>query len=637
MKTLLELVASGTLRLDPYLVWAWLTGYRDYLSPQAPPFVAVAIECKRNVKELETSLKRTGIGVKLNSLYTNSSVVEPASIKYCTATVALDDIGALLLLVNRLELGTAIDTTQTGAGIVNETKAVKSKVVVGIIDDFVAFAHPYFADPPGFNASRVSYVWSQDPIRPDASDPSRWYAPKDLSYGFELNTFGGFNGQPKPSLSELQKAYPSALNHNSHGTSVADLASGYRSTAKVSIKDINIVAVHLPKRTVADTSGGALSVQAMDGVRYIVQRSGLKPSVVVNLSYGTMAGPHDGTSIFECALHELIKKRGGKLAVVLPAGNAYEARGHAEISLTKRLPCSTLNWFIPPDSETPAFLEIWLPQGAAECVGIEVVDPLGNSAAVASAPGVATANGAGPAASSFGIVYLKQVANGTNGSMVLIPVAPTASKNSSRVLARHGIWAVTLTLSGSTATGVIHAWIERDDTLHGQPRRGRQSYFIDKNFEMPGRTPRQPKDKPSSAVKRTGTFNTIANDRNTIVAGGYEGGRKIVATYSAATTNPPRSRLGPDVLARSEESRTLHGEGTIGNGAVGRSRINGTSAAAPHVTRQIVQWFLDPKASPTGKLTPKAIRTLLKQTAEWPKDPTDPARDAVGFMKEPLP
>jgi Subtilase family len=648
MNTLLELAASGKLRLDPYLVWAWLTSFRDYLNPHDKQTIAVAIECRKNVRELADSIKKLGlVGVTLNPLYTDKSVIHPSICKFCTATVALSDLGPLalndllplLLLVERLELGTAVNTMPGSITPVSIPSNRIPTVVIGIIDDFVAFAHPYFGSKAsGFTESRVSYVWSQDPIKPDAVDPSFWYAAKGLSYGFELNTFTIPGGHGVPKLFDLQRAYPAAMSSSSHGTSVADLAAGYRQSSAWTLDQPSVIAVHFPRRTVADTSGGALSVQALDGVRYILWRAGANASVVVNLSYGTMAGPHDGTSILEQALDELIYKRGGKLAVVLPAGNAYDARGHAEVKLTTDPSDTELNWFMPPDSETPAFLEIWVPKEAASCVTIEVKDPQGRKASIANAPGVATADGAGPSTSSFGVVYLNEVANGNKASMILVAVAPTACKRPGRVLANHGIWTVKLSLAGTSEVGVIHAWIERDDSLHGQPRRGRQSYFIDKDYEMPRRTYKQPSDKTNAVVKRTGSFNTIANGKNTITVGGYVGGIKCLADYSGATTNPPLSSLGPDVLARAEESRTLHGEATIGNGAISRSRINGTSAAAPHVTRLIAEWFLDPALSPKGRLPPAKIRRKLKQVAVNPR-PLNPdaARDGVGLIDEPLP
>jgi Subtilase family len=639
MSTLLELAANGKLRLDPYLVWAWLTSFRDYLNPHDKQMIAVAIECKKSVSELEASIKQLGLaGVTLNPLYTDRSVIDPLSCKFCTATVALSDLSPLLLLVERLELGTAVDTTPGSITPVSIPKDRIPNVVIGIIDDFVAFAHPYFGSKAsGFTNSRVSYVWSQDPIKPDAVDPSFWYAAKGLSYGFELNTFTIPGGHVAPKLFELQRAYPAAMSSSSHGTSVADLAAGYRQSSVATWDQASVIAVHFPRRTVADTSGGALSVQALDGVRYVLWRAGDDPSVVVNLSYGTMAGPHDGTSILEEALDELIDKRDGKLAVVLPAGNAYEARGHAEIQLTKKEPSTTLNWFMPPDSETPAFLEIWLPKGASSCVSIKVTDPQGRKASIEKAPGVATADGAGPSASSFGVVYLNTVANGNERTMILVAVAPTASKRPGRVLANHGIWTVKLSLAGTKKVGVIHAWIERDDSLHGQPRRGRQSYFIDKDYEMPRRTYKQPSNKTNAVVKRTGSFNTIANGDNTIVVGGYVGETQELADYTGGTTDPSLSaRLGPDAVARSEESRTLHGEATIGNGAVSRSRINGTSAAAPQVTRQIAEWFLNPKIALKGRLTPKMIRSNLVKTVIKPKG-LDAARTGLGLVKAPKP
>ena len=55
--------------------------------------------------------------------------------------------------------------------------------------------------------------------------------------------------------------------------------------------------------------------------------------MVVNLSYGFFAGPHDGTSPIEDMFEKLIALAaalGVTLRIMLPAGNSYLSRTHAE-------------------------------------------------------------------------------------------------------------------------------------------------------------------------------------------------------------------------------------------------------------------------------------------------------------------
>ena len=86
----------------------------------------------------------------------------------------------------------------------------------------------------------------------------------------------------------------------------------------------------------------------LDALNYILQRAdeiaALENTaplpVVVNLSYGTIAGPHDGTALLEAAIDQLIASRATPLRVVLPAGNHYLARCHARFRLPAAKPLS---------------------------------------------------------------------------------------------------------------------------------------------------------------------------------------------------------------------------------------------------------------------------------------------------------
>ena len=61
--------------------------------------------------------------------------------------------------------------------------------------------------------------------------------------------------------------------------------------------------------------------------------------VVVNMSFGHIAGPHDGSSMLERAIHELIAARrrvGGRLEVVVAAGNSLLLRPRCHASILSR-------------------------------------------------------------------------------------------------------------------------------------------------------------------------------------------------------------------------------------------------------------------------------------------------------------
>src|SRR5262249_17408059 len=88
--------------------------------------------------------------------------------------------------------------------------------------------------------------------------------------------------------------------------------------------------------------------------------------VVINFSYGRYAGPHDGTHLLEQLIDRRIAQResygvNGRLRIVLPAGNNYLAQGHAQPTFGSN-PSFSLKWRQHPDSPTPNYLEIWLPE-----------------------------------------------------------------------------------------------------------------------------------------------------------------------------------------------------------------------------------------------------------------------------------
>ena len=133
MDALAKLMGAGAVPLDPYLVWAVLTNFRDYALSGQLRGVAVAIECKTNVADLQ----RDAGWLSISKLYTDDRVVQAKDAHYCTAIVSVEELCRLLPFVKRLELGTAVRSQFRL--IANGTPEPWSpKVVVGVIDDFMA-------------------------------------------------------------------------------------------------------------------------------------------------------------------------------------------------------------------------------------------------------------------------------------------------------------------------------------------------------------------------------------------------------------------------------------------------------------------------------------------------------------------
>ena len=91
-------------------------------------------------------------------------------------------------------------------------------------------------------------------------------------------------------------------------------------------------------------------------------------------------------------------------------------------------------------------------------------------------------------------------------------------------LAPAGAWTVKLYNRQLALAQPVHVWIQRDDSLYGFPRLGRQSYLDEvayKRFDDGGRPIEDDARNPGALTKRRGTINAIATGTQTIVVGGW--------------------------------------------------------------------------------------------------------------------
>lgn len=374
-----------------------------------------------------------------------------------------------------------------------------------------------------------------------------------------------------------------------------------------------------------------MNVQVIDAVAYALASCVADTRIVINLSYATMAGPHDGTSILECALDRLIDAYGGKLAVVVPAGNAFSQRAHAQFTLCKGNESQTLHWFVPPALRRPSFLEVWLPDNG-QGFDLALQAPDGSiKLNTTGAPQIVT-DGMDAASTRCSIIRLPQVANGLNGTMLLVALSPTAGVDGQGVLGPAGVWSLSFTLHDAVAkVGPVRAWIERGDSLPDFPNLGTQSYFVDPAYEDEGKTPKDPDDS-CAVVQRRGAFNTVACGEHTIVAGGYRGlYTPQVRQYAKGTGSGPlrcTGREGPDFNACTEESAALRSLRVAGNQPADFVRGNGTSLAAPQLTRRIAELLA------YRPMRPEVLRGALEMMVvdNKPPAPRDYAREGRGRL-----
>ncbi|MBB5572327.1 MULTISPECIES: hypothetical protein [Rhizobium] len=508
-------------------------------------------------------------------------------------------------------------------------------VVIGIIDDGIAFAHERFRLADG--SSRVQYVWRQDGIFDNDGST--------VDFGSEICKL---DRPPHRGIDKLLEAYDQAglvdeeglyreaglidfrdPDHKaaawqlSHGTHVLDQAAGYDPVDAPMNRPI--IAVQLPVSVTADTSGSNLKTFATAAIRYILDRAdrlagkGLLPDgswrplpVVINFSYGMLAGPHDGTLDLEQALDDFVTKRDAPLRIVLPAGNANLSRCHVAVKFNGTREPVTLKWHVQPDDSTPTQMEIWLPhdprkQRDPSRVTISVETPSG-----LRSPPLKEEVGSGVQLVSNGEVvgcaHYAFRSSPTERGVFIISLQPTArlrpldNPATSGATAPAGAWKVIITNSSLRPGQELEAWIQWDDVIYGYSRRGRQSYFEADCYRrfnpVTGDVVDVDDERNPCIVRRGGLINAIATGQETIVVGGVQQKDLRPPKYAAGgpvapTRHKHTHRVGPDAACVSDDSRVHNGILGAGSRSGSAVAMSGTSVAVPQIVRLVADMLAD--------------------------------------------
>jgi subtilisin family serine protease len=605
--------------------------------------------CWPDDSTLTEAVKPLGLKVKLAPFYKNSKMFATGSISWDADSRAAahgspdelleKQVTALNLLkkeFHRLKISrpirpqlrealAAIRTAQNNDQVGERERRDGSGVVVGFVDNGCAFAHPNFIKKEGgVYKSRVMRIWDQSCLWEDSEKykkkAEKWKSVDDFGYGLELRVdeYNLRTGQPFNSLNtkndkELTEDQLYAeLNHEllenvvmdgmfgpadfTHGTHIMDIAVGANGVAP----EAEIVFVQLPQSAIMENTDQASARHILDGVAYVFKYAAeVNKPAVVNISYNAYTGPHDGTSLVELGLDELLKTPGR--AVVISAGNARDVNCHefrtvpAEQCLDGKDGRQPLFWFVNPDDPTENFMEIWYDGG--HDLQISVISPDGELVANAVGPNQYSYLKQG--CSIMGAVIHRENDLGNGKNQVLIALNPTArtSVRESDGLqkawspAASGIWRVEVCNPTDTAVS-FHAWIERDD--RGENPMVRQSHFLTSRLAVAG----EEKDGEEFRKATTEEMHTL---------GGFCTGKKtiVVGAYNLATGRAmPYSSLGPTVDERPKPDIYAPGASDpAGEGieaASARSanlvRMTGTSVAAPFVAGLIALEFSDEKS-----------------------------------------
>ena len=186
-----------------------------------------------------------------------------------------------------------------------------SGVVVGVIDHGFEYGHPSFYDSTG-TTLRIKRVWQQ-------SD-STGTAPTGFSYGGEYAT--------QADILAVGTDDP----RNGHGSHTTGIAAGCGAPNGNGSTYCGMA----PAADIVLVSSNMTYSGIFDGIRYIHQyaRSMGKPCVV-NISLGSVMGPHDGTDEFDVMLNNyLLATPMDSIVVVVSAGNSGDTWNHLHKSFT---------------------------------------------------------------------------------------------------------------------------------------------------------------------------------------------------------------------------------------------------------------------------------------------------------------
>ncbi len=469
-----------------------------------------------------------------------------------TGTIALDDVKTLASLPDvevveaarsmQVELDLALVESRADLVHVGPPGRRGSGVVVGICDSGCDFTHPSFRRTDG--TSRILFLWDQS-LTPLATEGS----PAGFGFGVEYT-----NVQINAALAS---ATPFAsVRHRDpggHGTHVTGIAAGDGSAPGQGRPGGTFVGV-APEAdiiVVANASNGAeglgTSASTLDAVNYIFQRAeSLAKPCVINMSLGDNLGPHDGTSLLERGLNNLLG--GAGRAFVKSAGNAGNQGIHASGAVASGATVDVQ--FNQPAGDTTANqIDVWYRGG--DTFRVAVVDPLGNVAGPVNVGAVATT--VLPGGNRVRIDHRNNDPfNGDRRAfLTFTPGAPGTM--------RAGNWSVRLIGVASPLGGAFDAWIQRGQVV---PR------FL------------APHESSARTISTPGTAAEVITAGNYITRGAGVG-----SLASSSSRGPTRDgRAAPTLAAPGSLIMSADGENSSGD----PYRLDGgTSMAAPHVVGTI--------------------------------------------------
>ena len=391
-------------------------------------------------------------------------------------------------------------------------------VMIGFIDSGIDLTHPEFLTENG--ATRVLWLWDMT-------------IPGSPPLGFRKGTVY--------SAREIDEGNTDSRDVVGHGTAAAAIAAGRSGIAPGAA----IVAVKM------GSGNSATSTDVMRGIKFIMDCAAQEAMpCVINLSYGTNKGSHQGQSLFETYIDTMAQQ--GRTVIVCASGNEGDSGHHFSGKLSSG---SILDVeFTVSTPRSSIFLTLW--KSFADIARFEMILPSGASTGPLSS-GAARQF-------SFGPVQLSAVFNGPTHFSTAQEVYYTLSAPSGQL---NGLWKLRC-YGDRIVEGGFNIWLPTVEEV------GRDTAFLlpDPNL----------------------TITLPATARLPISVGGYRSGTGTASTFSGRGAAPCQGHALLDLCAPAEQIYTAKAGG-------GYDTYSGTSMAAPFVSGSaalLMEWGIIQRNDP---------------------------------------
>ena len=570
--------SDANAKVDPYWALAMETGCVDF-DPSLTERFPVLLECRPDrLPEIAKALATEGVieefYLQKDMTYASASVTRAGHARLVAHDAATRVEFAPALACGRPRpntAGVALLPPVVEADL--EAEALfGADTLLAVIDDGCPFAHASLrASAPRY--TRIRAIWDQNE---DANFAGLGGSATGFSYGVEVSRRylvacmleASRGATIDESFCYHLAGYAAVKARMSHGAhSIGRLLQGGRCAPECAENDI--VFVQLPQKILDVPSHAAMCRYILDAVAWVLlQRKANEKKVVISIGYVSPLGAHDGSSIFEEALAQLVNRcsnDGIALQIVLAAGNDYEACQHAVIEKLAQGESFVLPIQIVGESEVATFVELWVPSDCDDVV-IALAAPSDPPATIYVQ---LTASGSQPPKVVGSCAIIDSCWRAADGArLVLIRIAPTMASRF-RLSALTGMWRISISTE-RTLSQPLHAYLSRARGSIGTIVRGNQSKFV--------LVPRLSEDA------KKGTLSGIACGSGTLVVGGVNRWANWVpAKYTASGPSRNSGRIGPDYSVATEDSPSLTGVQSMGNRSGEMFRMGGTSVAAPYI------------------------------------------------------